>query len=259
MGSVLVTGAAGGLGRCLCHEFARRGYDMVLVDLDGSRLQSLASGLSCMHGVKVETLVADLTDKNQRRALCQGIESRRWVLSGLVSSAGMDSEGPLSEIPLDRLESILELNVVATTELMRSSIRAHRKGERLFILNIASLAAINPMPYKAAYSSSKRFLMNITRAVAWENKGTGITTTAFCPAGIPTNPTTIGRIKAQGFWGRATMLEAGTAARLAADAAIKGRELVIPGFVNRFVTAASALSPKRLTLSFIAKHWKDGK
>ena len=259
MGSVLVTGAAGGLGRCLCHEFAKRGYDMVLLDLDGARLTSLASGITCMHGVKAESVVADLTEKDQRRLLCQDIESGRWNLSGLVSSAGMDSEGPLSEIPLDRLESILELNVVATTELMRSAIRAHKKGERLFILNISSLAAINPMPYKAAYSSSKRYLMNLTRAVAWENKGTGITTTAFCPAGIPTNPITVERIRAQGFWGRATMLEAGTAARLAADAAIKGKELVIPGFVNRFVTAASALSPRRLTLSFIAKHWKEGK
>ena len=259
MGSVLVTGAAGGLGRCLCHEFAGRGYDMLLVDLDEPRLTSLASGLSCMHGVKVETVVADLTERNQRRALCLDIEEHRWELSGLVSSAGMDSEGPLSEIPLDRLEGILELNVMAATELMRSAIRAHTKGERLFILNIASLAAINPMPFKAAYSSSKRYLMNLTRAVAWENKGTGITTTAFCPAGIPTNPITVERIKAQGFWGRATMLEAGTAAKLAADAAIKGKELVIPGFVNRFVTAASELSPKSLTLSFIAKHWKDGK
>ena len=256
MGVALVTGASGGLGRSLCHELASRGFDLVLLDLDEGKLLSIADGLKCMHGVKCEILPLDLADDAKRAGLCKDIEAGRWDLSGLVNCAGTESEGRLADIPRESLLSILRINVIVTTDLMRSAIAAHKDGSRLFILNMSSMAAFNPMPFKAAYSSSKRYLLNISQAVAAEMKGSGVTVTAFCPAGIPTNPGTVERIRVQGFWGAATMMEVGRAAYVAIEAATRGKTVVVPGALNNLVRVASAITPRGISTAFIARRWR---
>ncbi len=131
-----------------------------------------------------------------------------------------------------------------------------KNDTRLFILNMSSMAAFNPMPFKAAYSSSKRYLLNLSQAVAAEMKGSGVTVTAFCPAGIPTNPGTVERIRVQGFWGAATMTEVGRAAYVAVEAAIRGKTVVVPGALNKLVRVASSIVPRGISTAFIARRWR---
>jgi short-subunit dehydrogenase len=124
------------------------------------------------------------------------------------------------------------------------------------IVNVASLAAFYPMPVKATYAASKRFLLDWSRALGEELRHQDVSVTVLCPAGMPTTPETVKAIDAQGWAGFVTTQSVGNVAASTVDAALKGRAVVIPGFVNQFLQAFSALVPTALLVHWIGSRWK---
>lgn len=252
---VLITGAAGGLGKAFAVECAARGWSLFLTDLRLEPLDTLAGGLRRAYGARVLTAPCDLTDAAARAAFFEDLRAQGLRFRGLINVAGGDMEGLFTERSRAQIRAIVRLNVEAALEMTHALLALRDPLIPLRILNVASLAAFYPMPVKAVYAASKRFLLDFSLALREEVRPLGATVTVLCPAGLPTTPDCIEAIEAQGWLGLVTTQDTGRVASAALDAALRGQAVVIPGAANRLLRAAGALAPARLVAALVARRW----
>ncbi len=252
---VMITGAAGGLGKAFAVECASRGWHLFLTDLNPGALETLAAGLRGSYGVSVITQPGDLTDPDARDALFARIQSERLRFWALLNVAGIDYEGPFLEQSPRRIRAILRLNIEGTLEMTHAMLAFRDPLKPFRIVNVASLAAFSPMPAKATYAASKRFLLDFSLALREEVRGLGATVTALCPAGLPTTRESIQAIQAQGWMGQVTTQDIGKVAHLTLEAALAGKPVVIPGLVNRVLIALGALVPSSIAARLLGRRW----
>jgi len=253
---VLITGAAGGLGKAFAVECARRGWDLYLTDLSQNKLFLLAAGLERTYGIDVLYKVGDLMDPSSRQELFLDIEEGECNFRGLVNVAGLDVEGVFRERTLEELRSIVRLNVEGTLEVTHSALAAADPMQPFWIVTVSSLAAFFPIPVKATYAASKRFLLDFSLALRDEVKSRGATVTVLCPAGLPTTPFALEGIDAQGLMGQLTTRNVGYVARLTIDQALRGKTIVVPGFLNQFMRWAGSLVPPVVLSGLLGKRWR---
>ncbi len=250
---ILITGATGGLGSALSMECARRGYDLVLTDI-GPTGSALASFLAEKYRVRAVYYPCNLTQAEDRRQFYLQLSSEGYRFWGLLNVAGTDFEGAFTEISRDQILQVLRLNVEATIDNTHSVLKMRALNRRFMLVNVASLAAFQPMPFKAIYAATKRMLVDFTLAIGEEIKEFG-SATALCPAGMPTNPEVTRAIFAQGFWGRITTVNPDEVAHQTISAALRGRRMVIPGGVNRLIRSLASLVPAVWTARFVGRRW----
>ena len=253
---VIITGATGGLGKAFAAECAGRGWDLLLTDLREDALRTLAGGLRNAHGVDVEWAACDLTDADDRLRLIRSIRARPDRVWMLINVAGTDSEGAFFDQPRGRLLAILRLNIEATLDLTRSLLEQRDPLSAFRIVNVASLAAFYPMPMKATYAASKRFLLDFSLALGEEVRELGATVTALCPGGMYTNDECIRAIEAQGLAGHLTAQSIGSVAAGTLDCALAGRALYVPGAFNQVLRHLGAWVPAAWVAKFIGRRWK---
>ena len=253
---VLITGGAGSLGKAFAAECAARGWSLMLTDLQADKLAAAVEGLERMYGVKVQHYACDLTDAGEREAFWQHIRSLGLRFHMLINVAGLDFEGAFSERKVAELRTMIRLNIENTVEMTRRVLAHRDAAQTLQIINMASLAAFYPMPVKAVYAASKRFLLDLTMALNQELRPSGVTVTALCPAGIPTRPDCIEAIAAQGFMGQITTMNVGDVAARTLDLALKGRMVYIPGFINQVLWLAGSLVPPAILAALINRRWQ---
>ena len=253
---VLITGATGGLGKAFAAECASRGWNLFLTDLSEEALETVVTGLERMYDVEVLHYAADLTDAGERESLWQHIRQLGLRFHFLLNVAGIDYEGFFNERKVDELHTILRLNIESTVEMTRRVLQYRDASQTLRIVNVSSLAAFYPMPVKAVYASSKRFLLDWSLALNQELRASDVTVTALCPAGMPSNPISIRLIDAQGFMGRVTTVNVGDVAARTIKRALAGRSVYIPGFANQMLRHLGGMVPPQLNAYFIDKRWR---
>jgi short-subunit dehydrogenase len=148
------------------------------------------------------------------------------------------------------------LNIEATLEVTHALL-ANADPSTLFrIVNVSSLAAFYPMPVKATYAASKRFILDFSLALRDEVRNLGATVTVLCPAGMPTTAGTIHAIEAQGLMGQLTTRDVGEVAARTIEYALRGRAVYIPGFLNQTLQLFGGLVPPVQVAGFIGKRWR---
>jgi uncharacterized protein len=168
----------------------------------------------------------------------------------------VDFEGLFYEQSQQQIRTILRLNIEGTLAMTHALIGLRDPHQTLRIINVASLAAFYPMPVKATYAASKRFLLDFSLALREEVAGLGATVTVLCPAGLPTNPECVAAIEAQGWMGQITTSDIGAVAAETLDQALKGRAVYIPGLFNRVLQALGGLLPPELVAGLVGSRWK---
>lgn len=252
---VLITGAAGGLGKAFAVASASRRWDLFLTDLSLAPLDTLAASLCSTYGVNVITHACDLTEPAERNALLERIYSEGVRFTMLINVAGIDFEGRFLDQSRQQIQTIIRLNIEATLAVTHS-ILPYRSPQEVFrVINVSSLAAFYPMPVKATYAASKRFLLDFSLALREELRELGISVTVLCPAGMPTHEETVKAIEAQGWVGQITTVDVGRVAHQTLDAALSGKALVIPGQMNRLLQTLGGLIPPGLVARMIGKRW----
>ena len=184
---VFITGATGGLGKAFAVECASRGFDLFLTDISEPALARLSESLINTYDIKVLYYGCDLTDTYSRSSLYEHVRSRGLMSDFLINVAGLDFEGTFAERTPDQIRTMVRLNIEANLELTHELLKLRDPARTFRIINVSSLAAFYPMPVKAMYSASKRFLLNFSRALGEELRSRNVTVTALCPAGMPTN------------------------------------------------------------------------
>lgn len=185
-GTVLVTGASLGIGRELALEYARHGHDLVLVARTQSKLDELAEEIRERHGRIAHVVPMDLAKDGAARALFDRVKGLGLDVEVLVNNAGTGDLMPFLETDSAAIDTVLHLNVVVLTQLARLFVppmvaRGHGR-----VMNVASVAAFQPVPKMAVYAATKAYVLSLTEALSQELAGTGVTVTALCPGFVDT-------------------------------------------------------------------------
>ncbi|WP_200552740.1 SDR family oxidoreductase [Kosakonia sp. LAM2021] len=185
MTTALITGASSGIGAIYADRLAARGYDLLLVARRGDRLNTLADDLQHRHGVKISTLVADLST-------VEGIQQVETVLrddttiSLLVNNAGAANLAPILSSSADQHEAINTLNTTALMRLTLAALPRFVENDQGTIINIASVVAFHARAGSAVYSATKAWVLNFTRGLQEEFAGSNIRIQAVLPAATAT-------------------------------------------------------------------------
>lgn len=185
--TALVTGASKGLGRALALELARRGARLVLVARSESQLRELATEIRQRHGGgDVEVIAGDLIAHDGPQRILRELSGRGLTVDLLVNNAGAGDAGAFLRRPLERQLRTIELNVsglLALTHTIGRELVARGSGG---IINIASVAGFQPMPFQATYAASKAFVLSFSESLAEELRGSGVHVMASHPGPIDT-------------------------------------------------------------------------
>lgn len=182
----LITGASSGIGRQLAYEHARRGRDLVIVARREGELNELARALTDRYGVTVKVIAKDLTGPNSRREIFEQTEREGIQIDYLFNNAGFGGLGTFHEQDWGKLSGMIELNIVALTELLHLYLPGMVARNRGRVLNTSSTAGFIPGPGQAVYFATKAYVTSLSKGVAGEIDNTNVTVTALCPGAVKT-------------------------------------------------------------------------
>ncbi len=246
--ATLITGASGGIGEALAGEFAKGGSNLILVARSKDKLEAIATRLMDEHGIVALALPADLSKPNAGRRLYEAVVSKGVHVETLVNNAGVLEMGAFADISTKRHLELTHLNVTTLTELTSLFVpgMVERKDGR--ILNVASIAAFQPIPSLATYAATKAYVLSLTESLSEELKPHGITATALCPGMTATDMVASAK-ESNETAAKIPDFMVSDVAGVAAEgysACMKGEVIRVPGMVNLAAAVAGRASPRWL-------------
>ena len=252
----VVTGASSGIGWEMSKQLAARGYDLLLVARREDRLRALASEVSHQTGRNTDVLGADLTQPSERRKLVSALESRKETLHLLVNNAGVGMVGPTVAPPLDRIMKLIELNITAVTELSYETAKIMIPRRAGGLINVASTASFQAVPYMNVYSAAKAYVLSFTEALGEELREYGIRVMALCPGYTKTEFQAVAGVKYDDTRFRSVM-SAAACARAGLDDFDKGKRISVTGLGNKLLVLSSWIAPRSITLKIGSRLMKN--
>ncbi len=244
--TALVTGASSGIGLELATLLAREGHDLVVVARSRERLEDLGRGLHAQYGATVTAMSRDLADPASPRETVAEVESRGLSIEVLVNNAGLGVYGFFAETPLEKELAMIQVNLVALTELTKRLLPAMLRRRRGRILNVGSTAAFQPGPLMAVYYATKAYVLSFSEALANETAGSGVTVTALCPGPTLTEFQQRAGVGQTRLFRSPLLLDVSTVALAGYRGMIRGKRVVIPGLGNKMLAQATRLAPRSL-------------
>ena len=247
----LITGASQGLGRELALQLASRGENTLLVALPGENLHEVRDKCRS-YGVRSECFELDLTDRDNLLGFMSEVDGS-FRLSALINNAGTGGSRKFDEVPLKYIDTIMKLNVLATTVLTHGLLPNLRRNAPSRILNISSLAALIPMGYKTVYPASKAYIKHFSLGMREELRPFGISVSLALLGPMPTRQEIIDRINRQGAIGRMLSVSPEKAARACLDGLFSGRRIIVPGGLNKLSYNLLKLVPEQLKSTLMSR------
>lgn len=256
----LITGASGGIGEAFARRLAADGHNLVLVARTEKKLLELCDELMLKHKITAHYVALDLNGFEADKNLYEETEKHAMEVEFLINNAGFGSMGDFAKLDLERELEMINLNISALVALTHRYLQKMRERRSGTIINVASTASFQPIPFMATYAATKAFVRSFSEAIAEENRPFNITVSAFCPGPTETNFFEASHIKPDV---QSTMFKKGIqtpeeVVETALSAVKSGKSQSIPGWKNyllaRFVnivpdslitrTMGSVLRPK---------------
>jgi short-subunit dehydrogenase len=246
--TALITGASSGIGEALAHRFARAGFNLVLVARSADKLQALATALKAAHGIKAWVAPADLALPGAAAGLAAAMKRARRPIDVLVNNAGVLQHGPFTGMAPDDHQRLIDLNVSGLTAMLAQFVPAMVARGQGRVLNVASIAAFQPVPSLASYAATKAYVLSLTESLSEELQGSGVSITALCP-GITATHMLAAASAASPALGKLPKSLVGSAEDVADEgfeACMAGEVIRVPGALNRAGVVAGRATPKWL-------------
>jgi uncharacterized protein len=241
----LVTGASSGIGAAYARALRTRGERVVLVARRTDRLVSLAGTL----GGDPQALVVplDLAAPGSAVALRRDLEGRGIAVDVLVNCAGLGHTAPFEAQRIEAVRAMLDVNVRALVELTHAFLPGMRERGRGRIVNVASNAAFQPVPYLTVYAATKSFVLSFSEGLAEELRGTGVRVQALCPGITATEFLDVAETHRGLLVTRMPMMTADEVVQASLRGLDRGRVRVVAGWPNRLLGfVVQRLAPRGL-------------
>jgi uncharacterized protein len=249
----LVTGASAGIGAALARELAAGGAHLVLTARRGGRLAAIGQELREKHGIRAESVVADLASPRGPEEIFRFTREKGLTIDLLVNNAGFGQYGELHTADADRLLQMVQVNCAAVLQLTRlylPEMVARRKGD---VLIVASTASFQAVPYISVYAATKAFDLFLAEGLAEEMRPYGIRVCALCPG---TTTSEFHEIAGHPLQSKGLEQPADTVARNGLRALAAGKSYVISGLANYLGAHGERLVPRRFVTRVAAKMFR---
>lgn len=187
MPTTLITGASAGIGEALARQFAARDHDLILAARSEDKLAQLAESLSDKYSVQTTVVPADLAKRSGASKLAKAVQALDLEVDVLVNNAGVMEYGLFVDMSAAANRRVMDLNIAGLTGLLNEFLPGMVERGCGRVLNVASVAAFQPIPSLATYAASKAYVLSLTESLAEELAGTGVSITALCPGFTATN------------------------------------------------------------------------
>ncbi|HUA35323.1 MAG TPA: SDR family oxidoreductase [Candidatus Binataceae bacterium] len=256
MTTALITGASSGLGEEFAYQLAREHHDLALVARRKDRLESVALKARELGAKKVAIFAADLSAPGALAQLHTDVTAAGLEIGYLVNNAGFGTHGTFCELPMEREIEEIELNVTALVALCRLFAPAMASRKSGTIINVASTAAFQPVPWMATYGATKAFVLSFSEALSSELRESGVTVLALCPGPTRTEFQAVANTAEAAFPDFAYM-DAATVVAQGIASAKQGRAVRINGLMNFLMAQSTRLAPRAIVRRIAAAMFRE--
>ncbi|MCT3054771.1 SDR family oxidoreductase [Leuconostoc citreum] len=183
----LITGASSGIGKAFAQHYAQKDHNLVLIARSEDKLQLMKQELESKFRINVLPLAYDLSIPDIAQKIYTKLSDQNIEVETLVNSAGIATNGLVSDTLYESQHNQIMLNIVALfdlTKLFLNSMIANNTGT---VINVASTSAYHPIPTMAVYAASKAFVLSFSEALSTETEGTNVQIFAISPGATDTN------------------------------------------------------------------------
>lgn len=236
--NALITGASSGIGLAFARRLAADGTNLVLVARSQDKLHTLAGELSEQHGIRAEVIAADLSAPGAAQGVWEEA-ARGLPVDLLINNAGFGTYGPFDSLPMPRETEEITLNITALVELTHLFLPAMLAQKSGAVVNVASTAAFQPVPYMAVYGATKAFVLSFSEALWAEYRMHGVRVLALCPGLVDT---AFAETAGTHLPGKSATAE--SVVQIALQALSRNRSYVVPGGSNYRQSWGSRFLPR---------------
>lgn len=243
MNTTLITGASSGIGEVFARKLAARGRNVLLVARSEEKLVTLCNELGRSNSIRAQYVALDLSKPEAPADLFAEAEERGLAVDLLINNAGFGSMGEFSRLDLARELNMIDLNIKSLVELTYRFLPPMLERRQGAIINVASTAGFQPVPFMATYAATKAFVLSFSEALWEENRAHGIKVMALCPGVTETNFFEAAR-------GQKPPARVSQTPEEVVDVALnglaRGKSHIISGWTNFLMTESERLVPRSL-------------
>ena len=253
----LITGSASGLGFEFAKLYAQDNNNLLLVDINEDKLNKAKEELINLYNVSVETLVADLANKDELKKVYNYTLEKGYFVNNLVNCAGFGDRTDFKEMNVEKQLAMTDVLCNALLYFTRVYLDDMLKYDEGHIINVSSIAGFMPGPFMCTYHACKSFVLMLGEAIAYEIRKTNVKHLTLCPGPFLSN-----FVKEAGndyTFKKIKPVTAEKVARFGYNKSLKGKTLAIVGFKNRLTVFACRFFPRKMVTMVSAKNMKKEK
>ena len=252
----LITGASRGIGLEMADYCASKGMNILMSALPNEGLKEKAQNISKKYSVKTSIFECDLTVVSEIDRLKEWVLDNGFEVNFLINNAGFGGTIPFEDMSGGLIDNMIGLNIKAGTHLTNRFIPILKKNAPSNILNVSSLISNQAAPYKALYTATKTFVINLSVSLAYELKEDGIIVSTLLPGATPTNKVVKDQIEKGNFAARASVMSPREVAKIAIDKSLKGKIIITTGTKNGVIRRLLASLPDRVIAAIAVNQFK---
>lgn len=245
-----------GIGEEFARQLAQKGYDLILVARSQDKLQAIATDLTNRHGVKAQVITADLTMPQACLNVFEQVQADGTAVDLLINNAGFGDYGEFGQSDGPKQTAMMQLNIQALvdlTHLVLPTMQGRKSGN---IINVASIAAFQSMPYLSVYAATKAFVLSFSTALWAETKDQGIHVQCLCPGATESNFDVASGLDSA-FANSKSTPKIATAASVVQESlsALNRKQVIVvtSGPTNRIIAGLGKMLPQEMVAMMTAK------
>jgi len=245
MNTTLITGASSGIGEAFARKLAAQGRNVLLVARSEAKLIALCNELGRLNSIRAQHFALDLSLADAPARLFEETAKRGLVIDLLINNAGFGAFGDFEKIDLERQLNMIDLNIKALLDLTYRFLEPMRERKQGTIINVASTAAFQPVPFMTTYAATKAFVLSFSEALAEENRPFNVRVMGLCPGVTETN-------FFEAAHGHKPPARTSQTPDQVVDTALRGlasgKSSIVSGFGNLLMVEAERFVPRALVL-----------